>query len=195
MKDFFNSCKPLFDTHKNGDHVEVEMRLGKMNGTMFDTNVGKDSFEKILKSLKKYNGWESVKESTTSVYYKGSTRVTIDEDTENSVTVDKRKVGVVDHRLANQPFDIRFCVSKELPAEMGEDDVMDHVRHKTRTSFVRKNLSIDMTVVTGEPDDMDDEAEETYEVELEIINPKLITDDDRFYNLIYKIDCIMKLLK
>ncbi len=78
---------------------------------------------------------------------------------------------------------------------MGEDDVMDHVRHKTRTSFVRKNLSIDMTVVTGEPDDMDDEAEETYEVELEIINPKLITDDDRFYNLIYKIDCIMKLLK
>lgn len=195
MEDFFNSCKPLFDSHKNGRYTEVEMRLGKINGSMFDTNVGRDFFETILKGLRSYEGWETVKESTTSVYYKGSSRMSIDEDTEEATVVEKKKVGVFDKRLDNKPLDVRFCVSTETPTEMADDEVMDHVRHKKRTSFVRKNLSIDMTIVTGQPDDLDDESEETYEVELEIINPKLVSNDDKFYNLIYKIECIMKLLE
>jgi hypothetical protein len=171
------------------------MRLGKFNGNMFDTNVGKDTFQKIMKGLCKYQGWEDIKDTVTTSYYKGNTRMTIDEGTNETVVVEKTKIDKVDYSLKESPLDIRFSVAVENPVEQSDDEVMDFVRHKKRKSFVRKNLSIDMTVVTGDPDDIDDESEESYEIEMEIVNPKLVTSDTVLYNIIYKIECLMKLLK
>lgn len=193
MKEFFEKCKPIFEANKSKKHVEIEMRLGKINGKIFDTNVGEDIFSKVLKALKKYQHWESVKESVSTVYYKGSTRMIINEDTDDVENVQKEKVKVLDYKLSNQPLDVRFAVSTEKPVpQVSEDEVMDHVRHKKRISFLRKNLVIDMTEVTGDPDDMDDESEASYEIELEIVNPKEVSDDDTLYNIIYKIECVMK---
>ena len=92
MKEFFEKCKPIFEANKSKKHVEIEMRLGKMNGKIFDTNVGEDIFSKVLKALKKYQQWESVKESVSTVYYKGNTRMIINEDTENVENIQKEKV-------------------------------------------------------------------------------------------------------
>lgn len=193
MKDLFLKSKPILDSHKSKKHVEFEMRLGKINSNMFDTNVGEKAFNKVLNSLKVYKGWESIKESSSSVYYKGSNRMTIDEDTDDVTTIRKQKLQVVDHYLKDRPFDVRFCASEEIPLDVDiSDEVMDHVRHKKRTSFVRKNLSIDMTVVSGDPDDLDDENEESYEIELEIVDPKKVNDNDTFYNILYKVECILK---
>lgn len=193
MKEFFEKCKPIFEANKSKKHVEIEMRLGKINGKIFDTNVGEDIFSKVLKALKKYQHWESVKESVSTVYYKGSTRMIINEDTDDVENVQKEKVKVLDYKLSNQPLDVRFAVSTEKPVpQVSEDEVMDHVRHKKRISFLRKNLVIDMTEVTGDPDDMDDESEASYEIELEVVNPKEVSDDDTLYNIIYKIECVMK---
>ena len=193
MKELFLKSKPLLDSHKSRKHVEFEMRLGKINNNMFDTNVGRDTFMSVLNALQVYKEWESVKESTTSVYYKGNRRMTIDEDADEVTTVRKQKLQVVDQYLKDRPFDVRFCVSEEVPIDddMGEE-VMDHVRHKSRTSFLRKNLSIDMTVVSGDPDDLDDENEESYEIELEIVDPTKVNDNDTFYNLLYKVECLLK---
>ena len=197
MKDFFEKCRPIFESHKDKKHVEFEMRLGKMNGKMFDTNVGEEAFNKILRALRKYKDWEKVTESNTSVYYKGNTRMIIDEDTEDTTVVKKSKIQLVDHCIQDRPFDVRFCASKELPGKESEmeDEVMDYVRNKKRISFLRKNLSIDMTMVTGQPDDLDDESEASYEVELEIVDPKLVNDNDTLYNIIYKIECVLKTLQ
>jgi hypothetical protein len=192
MKDFFAKCKPLVEANKSKKHVELEMRLGKMNGKIFDTNVGEEIFSKVLRALKKYQHWESVKESESTVYYKDNTRMTIDEETEDVTCLTKERVGVVDHSLVGRPLDVRFAVSLEKPATQNEDEVMDHVRHKKRISFLRKNLSIDMTVVTGDPDDLDDESEASYEIELEIVEPKKVKDDDNLYNILYKVECVMK---
>lgn len=192
MKDFFAKCKPLVDANKSKKHVELEMRLGKMNGKVFDTNVGEEIFSKVLRALKKYQQWESVKEFESTVYYKDKTRMTIDEETENVTCVTKERVAVIDHSLVGKPLDVRFAVSLEKPTNQTEDEVMDHVRHKKRISFLRKNLSIDMTVVTGDPDDLDDESEASYEIEMEIVDPKKVTDDNILYNILYKVECIMK---
>jgi hypothetical protein len=72
---------------------------------------------------------------------------------------------------------------------------MDFVRVKQRHSFVRKNLSIDLTIVTGDPDDIDNEELERYEVELEVLDVKNIRTYEQLYNLIYKVKCILNLLK
>lgn len=195
METIQNKFQPIFDSNKSKRNVEFEIRFGKINSDMFDTNVGKDTFEKVMKALEKYDGWEEVKKSSTSVYYKGATRMSIDDETEEVENIKKTKITKIDHSIPNEPLDIRFCASKEEPVEQDEDEVMDYVRCKKRTSFIRKNLSIDMTIVTGQPDDLDDEEEETYEIELEIIDPKKVTSSTQLYNIFYKIQCILNTLK
>ena len=194
MEQLFNQVKPVFDKHKSKSNVEFEFRLGKVHGRMFDTNIGKVNFNKILSGLETYKDWEKVVHENTSVYYKGNTRMIIDDDTENVKCMEKTKIQKFDKVLNNQHYDIRFCASHEKPVDMDDSEVMDYLRIKRRTSFIRKNLSIDMTVVTGQPDDPDDEEEEKYELEIEIINPQLVNTDNKLYNMVYKIECILNIL-
>lgn len=194
MERIHQQVKPIFDQLKSKPNVEFEFRLGKKNTDMFDTNVGKETFEKLLEGLKKFSVWEKISQENTSVYYKGDTRMIINDDTDEMKCMKKTKIKKFDVVLEDQPYDVRFCVSNEIPVESSEDEVMDYMRMKKRTSFVRKNLSIDLTVVTGQPDDLDDEADETYEVELEIIDPKKITSDNQLFNMIFKIQCLLNIL-
>lgn len=194
MERIHQQVKPIFDQLKSKPNVEFEFRLGKKNTDMFDTNVGKETFEKLLEGLKKFSDWEKVLEQNTSVYYKGDTRMIMDDDTEEMTCMKKTKIKKFDVVLEGQPYDVRFCASNEIPVEPSEDEVMDYMRIKKRISFVRKNLSIDLTVVTGQPDDLDDEEDETYEVELEILEPKKVTGDNQLFNLIYKIQCLLNIL-
>ena len=175
--------------------MEFELRLGKVNNKMFDTNIGRETFERLDHALKKYTGWEQVKQTHQSVYYKGNTRVIVDEDTDDTECM--KKVPIVKENLVleGRPLDVRFAFSTETPCEQDEDgDVMDSVRVKHRTSYIRKNLSIDMTVVTGQGDDPDDEEGERYEVELEVIDPRKVKTRDELYNIIHKVHNILEVL-
>ncbi len=58
---------------------------------------------------------------------------------------------------------------------------------KRRISFIRKNLSIDMTVVEGDVEDLDMEDPNSYQVELEIIDPSLVKDDNELFNILHKV--------
>ena len=66
---------------------------------------------------------------------------------------------------------------------------------KERVSFVRKNLSIDVTKCTGGTDDIDEENESTYQIEFEIVVPKNLKNIDELFNIIYKIKDVFKLLE
>ena len=55
-------------------------------------------------------------------------------------------------------------------------------------SFIRKNLSIDMTICDGEVEDMDAEDSKVYQVEFEIIDPKKVEDIDTLFKIIHKIN-------
>lgn len=193
METLFNKVKPHFNAHKENNHVEFELRLGRMNGKMFDTDVGKDTFDKIFRALKKYEGWEDIKESSLSVYYKDKLRVTVDEDNDNTDIVNKIPIVKETLRLEGRPLDVRFAASREEPTEQS-DEVMDFMRTKKRTSFVRKNLSIDMTIVSGQPEDMDCEEPQSYQVELEIIDPKKVSNDNDLYNIVHKVQNVLEVL-
>ena len=185
---------PLFEAHKNEDDIEVEIRLGRQNGSFFDTNVGKDAWKKVLRGLQKYGRWEKKESKSYEVYYNDaeSVRITNDEDTGDQDMIQKIKVRKEDFVNSEQPLDVRFCISREIPTT-GEYE-MDRKRSKTRHSFVRKNLSIDMTISSGDNADMDSEEEASYQIELEIIRPKDVDSDARFFNLLHKINDISFLL-
>lgn len=183
---------PLFDAHKNEEDIEVEIRLGKHNGSLFDTNVGEEAWSRILRGLKKYEGWERVEQTRADVYYNDSNniRITVDEDKDTQVMI--QKIAVVKRDFTCDPLDVRFSISREIPTT-GEYS-MDRKRTKVRHSFVRKNLSIDMTISTGDHVDMDSEEEASYQIELEIIRPKDVDTRDALFNIIHKIENLVALL-
>ena len=183
---------PIFEAHKNEGDIEVEIRLGKHNGSLFDTNVGKDTWKRVLKGLKKYNGWESVKMSTSDVYYSDSNNIRITSDEESGEQTMIQKISVIKEDFKCEPLDVRFCVAREIPTS-GEYE-MDRKRTKTRHSFVRKNLSTDMTISSGDNADMDSEEEASYQIELEIMKPDAVDDIYKFQNILQKVSDLSKLI-
>jgi|TARA_B110000114_G_scaffold145042_1_gene154021 hypothetical protein len=183
---------PIFEAHKGEGDIEVEIRLGKHNGALFDTNVGKDAWKKVLIGLKKFDGWESIKSTTSEVYYSdaNNVRITCDEETGEQTMI--QKINVIKEDFKRDPLDVRFCIAREIPTS-GEYE-MDRKRTKTRHSFVRKNLSIDMTISSGDNADMDSEEEASYQIELEIIKPSDVDSIYKFQNILQKIDDLMKLI-
>ncbi|MAT63394.1 MAG: hypothetical protein CL881_06300 [Dehalococcoidia bacterium] len=190
--DIIDKVLPVFEAHKQEDDIEVEIRLGKHNGSLFDTNVGKDVWKRVLAGLKKYDGWESVKMTTSDVYYNDTNniRITCDEDSGEQTMI--QKISFFKEDFKRDPLDVRFCVAREIPTS-GEYE-MDRKRTKTRHSFLRKNLSIDMTISSGDNADMDSEEEATYQIELEIVKPSDVDSIYKFQNILQKIDDLTKLI-
>jgi len=192
IKSITEKLLPVFESHKDEENIEVEIRLGKHNGSLFDTNVGKETFERILDGLKRYNGWENIKTTTSENYYNdaNSIRITVNEDTGEQTMI--QKINVVKEDFTGEPLDMRFSVSREIPT-WGEYP-MDRKRTKTRYSFLRKNLSIDMTISSGDNVDMDSEEECSYQVELEIVKPQNVGTRDEFFNILHKVNDLSKLI-
>jgi len=190
--DLTDKVLAIFEAHKNEGDIEIEIRLGKHNGSLFDTNVGKETWKRVLAGLKKYDGWESTKTTISDVYYNdaNSVRITCDEESGEQTMI--QKINVAKEDFKRNPLDVRFCVAREIHTS-GEYE-MDRKRTKTRHSFVRKNLSIDMTISSGDNADMDSEEEATYQIELEIIKPSDVDSIYKFQNILQKIDDLCKLI-
>jgi hypothetical protein len=185
---------PLFERHNDEQYIEVEIRLGKFNGAFFDTNVGKKSFDLILTGLQQFDGWEEVRTSVCDVFYHdaGGIRLTVDEQTGEQTMVQKQKLVTENFQEFSAPLDVRFSISREVP--MTGEYEMDRKRTKHRQSFVRKNLSIDMTVSSGDAVDKDAEDPNHYQIELEIVDPGKVGCQEEFYNILWKINDLFKLL-
>ena len=183
---------PVFDTHKDEENIEIELRLGKYNGSFFDTNVGKETFERVLDGLRRYTGWENVKTSVSDIFYsdKDGVRITSDHETGEQTMI--QKINVIKDDFTGTPLDMRFSISREIPT-WGEYE-MDRKRTKTRHSFIRKNLSIDMTISSGDNVDMDSEEECSYQIEFEIIKPGDVSCRDELFNIIHKVNYLSKLI-
>ena len=195
-KPLFVKWNSIIEAHKDKNNVEVEFRFGRRSGTKFDTNVGHATFEKVLGALKKYEGWESTKHSVSTVYYfEGGKRLSVDEATEDQVGQVKTRIKVDDVELQGHSLDVRLGISSEVPWEYDGEETSTEQKTKERWSFVRKNLSIDMSIIKGTPDDKDSDEDTTYQIEMEIIDPSKIQNKIELFNLMYKIFDILKCVR
>lgn len=194
MKDAFHTFEPYFTAHKSKRNAEIEFRFGRKGNGMFDTNVGEAVFRRLLRALEKYKGWESVEVEEYDVYYgPNNIRTTVYPDgTENNII--KARVENIDHNSVDLPFDIRMGISTETPIDVPDGMEYEMTKHKERTSFVRKNLRIDMTIVSGDPEDKDCEDESEYQIEFEIMKLSKVKNRDDLYNHIYKIKDLLECL-
>lgn len=191
--ELFHAWEPIIRKYESNPHTEIEIRLGKINRTSFDTDLTKDTYEKILRRLQRYKEWESVTEYDTTVFYfQNGGRVTYDNVLDQEIeSVIKKPLEKVNFSLQKQPFDVRLGVSTEIPFERDEDEQAVSSRTKKRMSFLRKNLKIDVTAVTGDPDDPDSESETQYQVELEFV--KVPESRDELYNMVLKVFDVLKI--
>ena len=190
----FPKFLPVIRKHANTPNVELEFRIGKMNRGRFDTNVGPDTYKKALRRLMKYNAWEKTSVSQDTIYYsRNGRRAVSNDDTDNVIRVIKLKIDKVDQELDNQPFDIRLGIATETPYEPDDDDDFDEMKKRMRHSFVRNNLCIDVSMIKGNPDDPDCEDDTSYQIELEIIDPKKVGTDEECYKLMHKIFDVLKI--
>ena len=196
MDEIFRTTKSHLKNFKSLPNLEIELRLGKKCGNMFDTNLGYAKYKNIKEGLDNFNGWESVKKINTTSYFQNNIRYDYNEDTDEANAIIKKKHVKNDFVLHEQPLDIRLSVAQEIPQPDFDPDnvVMEYVRKKSRTSYIRKNLSIDLTEVSADPEDMDDESDVSYELEFEIIDISKIKTENELYNIIYKVFCILKTL-
>jgi hypothetical protein len=182
--------------HLCKNHLEIEFRLGKKNGNYFDTNIGKENFDKLYRRLSRYPHWESVTNQNAIVFYgaRKGLRVVYDEDKDEQVScICKYNVGNLDEILKDQPLDVRVGLSIENPANYdSEKDVFTSEKRRKRVSFVRKGLTIDLSVV--ENTDKDAENPLVYQAELEITEPPSGLDENRIKNHYQKVFDVMKLL-
>ena len=192
IKHITDTILPSFEALKTEENIEVEVRLGKHNGSLFDTNVGKETWERVLKGLKNYDGWESTDYTESDVYYNDNSnvRITSNEDTGEQTMI--QKISVVKEDFKCDPLDVRVCIAREIPTS-GEYE-MDRKRTKMRHSFVRKNLSIDMTISSGDNVDMDSEEEASYQIELEIVKPGDVDSVYKLFNIINKVNDLVKIM-
>lgn len=199
MSKFSTLSRPVVDfitQHLNKNNLEIEFRLGKKNGNYFDTNIGKENFEKIHRRLLKYPSWESVTTQNAIVFYgaRKGLRVVYDEDKDEQVScIAKYKMAHTDQLLHNRPFDVRVAASIENPITYDHDkDTFVRERKRRRTSFLRKGLSIDLSVVESTEKDSENPFE--YQVELEIVEPANGLDDVKISNHYHKVFDVLNLI-
>ena len=177
---------PLIQKYSDIPNMEIEIRLGRRSGKGFNTNVGEVSFFKAMKSLNKFKEWWSTSHTSSMVYYcDGSKRITVNQETGEHSRITKKRV-LVDDFLLDGPFDVRRGISAEQPFECDDgDDVITRQATRERWSYVRKNLSIDLTIVKGPNED------KVYQIEMEIIDRTKISKGELF-NVINKVFDLLK---
>ncbi len=192
-KVLFDKWDSIISAHQTRENVEVEIRFGRRAGSRFDTNVGPETFQKVLRALNKYEGWEAKNHTNSTVYYfEGGKRLTIDEATDEQVGQIKQRVKVDDVELPGQNLDVRLGISTEDPFEYDGEETSTEQKTKERWSFVRKNLSIDMSIVKGTPEDKDSDEDTTYQIEMEIVRPAEIKNKIELYNILHKVFDLLK---
>jgi len=184
----------LLEAHRNTPDIEFEFRLGRYNGKFFDTNVGKEKCDAIMAGLEQYPGFENVFVTNTDSYYNDEhkIRLSVSGETGEQTMIQKNLVVNEDFIEQNSPLDLRLGVSVETPVS-GQYE-MDRKVVKQRKSFVRKNLSIDMTIASGVTQDLDSEDPYVYQIELEICRPQVIECPYELYNLVHKVNDVLKII-
>jgi hypothetical protein len=187
-KSLFHKWAPILRKFKTTPMTEIEIRFGRKAPSGFDTNVGQDTFFKVLRALEKYEAWESKSQQNMTMYYfDGNKRLSVNEDTDEQFGQIKKRLVVDDFELTDAPLDVRLGVSSEVPFEYDGEETSTEQKTKKRWSFIRKNLSIDMSIVKGNPEDQDDDQDLTYQIEMEIVDPSILESDVDIFNIFYKV--------
>tara|TARA_B100001123_G_C15267691_1_gene1009069 strand:- start:1116 stop:1814 length:699 start_codon:yes stop_codon:yes gene_type:complete len=171
----------LFKKYQGKKNVEFEARLGYFTEEeitkgnvkkFFDTNVGEQFFNTILKTLQTSKIWNKTRETNLVDYYSSGLRMTVTRQGEQ-ICIKKKRLEVLDFRYEDTPFDIRFSVSTEDPQPVDtfqkphKGENYETIREKLKYQFFYKQWSFDLSIVSFEDNGI---SRKRWEVELELVD-------------------------
>lgn len=191
----FKKWNKTITTYSKTPQIETEFRLGRKVNGGFDTNVGFSNFQRVLNSLDKYTEWEKKEHSISTIYYfPKNKRLTVNEETDDQIGITKTKLHTEDITLDDCKFDVRLGISSEISFDYDGTETSNRQRDRERWSYVRKNLSIDMSIVKGTPTDKDADDDTVYQIEFEIIKPDQVKNEQELHSIIHKITNVLMTL-
>lgn len=172
----------IWQTTTQHGHVglELEFRLGHvLAGGHFSPNVGREQFDKLkskLDAAKKFDRVitvETVERIGTAGggAFKHVTTLGISSGPPPPVyCMTKHKVYQKDFTVTESPYSTRCSIAMEKVVPISSTPT-GFTRHKRRTRYVYKTWAFDLTTVVS---NTDIDAEESYEVEIELLDPGLL---------------------
>ena len=172
------------------EYPEIEIRLGKFHDNRtFVSSLPKHVFDHLLLMFRSCKKWNRVCEIQSVDYFQKNIRLSKTKD--NVEYIQKIKFGASDMKNEKDKIDIRLSISTENPMEIPkeidinniDESLFDTIRHKLRYSFYYKNIwKYDFTIVNCS----------TYEIEIELLNPK---NTLQVYNANYLVESLIMKIK
>lgn len=164
MDSAIDLIKQEYDKYINEfSDLEVEFRLGYIQGNKFNTDIGKDYFNTIKEQLDFSNVFETDIIKTTDYFFKDR-RMSINEEN-NSVCIKKIKLKTLDFEFKGTGFDIRVAFSREIKSNRFPIEKAEYTRKKDRTSYNYNYVKYDLTEVKNTINNV---LYTNYEVEIEL---------------------------
>jgi len=151
-------------------NIELEFRVGQLNGKEFIPSLPMEDFQTILASIKKIS-----KASKITDYYYQRARVSVSEEGKITGGIHKERIVTFDMGT-NLPQDIRVAISREtplLPLPVSINKGYSLKRTKTRYSLFAQDWVLDLSEVLTEG-----ESSPTFELEVEVKLPSLCACKD-----------------
>lgn len=150
---------------------EVEIRFGYLNNGVFDASLPEHIFNALLDMFRTGKLWDAVYTEKSVDYFRKTTRLSVTPDGTH-LCIKKVKFGSIDIKNdVKNSTDVRLSISTETPCDIPsnvsigdiDEESFDTKREKVRHTFIYKGIwKYDFTIVNSE----------TYEFEIEMINPK-----------------------
>ena len=174
----------LWQTTTQHGHIglELEFRLGHvLAGGHFSPNVGKDQFAKLKSKLDAAKKFERVVavETVEKIGNAGGGAGAFKHVTTLGIStgpppppycMTKHKVYQKDFTVTESPYTTRCGIAMEKVVPL-VDAPTGFTRHKRRTRYIYKMWAFDLTTVVS---NTDIDTEESYEVEIELLDPGLL---------------------
>ena len=146
-----NKLMSLISEYKKKDKVEIEIRLGQIQHNGFKSGLGsKDFYNRIKNTLDSSKAWTKIINTKTEEYCEsGLKRITSfnGKKVMKHQSIKKNKISTIDLQYYGTPYDIRLCVSTEIPVEDKINVKNSTLRKKNRYSYIYKDYQIDLTQV------------------------------------------------
>lgn len=160
--------KELIQKYKSVKNIEIEIRLGIIEDSKFNSGLNSEDFyNKIKERLDSCQEWTKIEK----INYKEKINGNI-KKIDNSF-ICKKKLETIDFNFKGTPYDFRISICSETPIEVNKFDPI-LIRNKYRTSYYYKECKFDLTKVETE---YNNEIVENEEFEIELLNLNSITSD------------------
>lgn len=189
------ACALWNAAHHYGRHgLELEFRVGHMMGRSFVSNVGKAHFQACETYLKQH--CDSIKRVKTTETVQGETKHVVTHHCDGQpvpppfVMTKKRMYHA---EFPGQPCTVRSSIAIEHIVDDHLPDTTKHTttRQKDRTRFLMGPWAFDMTVVVS---NADLDSEETYEIELELLDTMVLFEYTMDHVVQWGLDLVGKML-